>query len=108
MELVAMFLQNTAMYLLRNMIAFGHHIALICTYLKTSSLSGYDKKIPHALDVFTSDVFIQELAIAHPFAFLIHCPWAGPGPVGRTLSGQGSGQTFGVLAWPARGQGQVT
>jgi hypothetical protein len=23
-------------------------------------------------------------------------------------SGQGSGQTFGVLAWPAAGQGQVT
>jgi superfamily II DNA helicase RecQ len=70
-ELVFMLLLNTIMYPLRNLIAFGPYIALICTYLKTSSLCGYDKKIPHALDAFTADLIIQELAIARPFAILM-------------------------------------
>lgn len=70
-ELIAMLLYNTAMYPLRSLVAFGPFIALLCTYQKTSALSGYDKLIPHALDAFTSDLLIQELAIARPFAVLM-------------------------------------
>jgi superfamily II DNA helicase RecQ len=70
-ELTAMLLWNTAFYPLRNLIAFGSFIALTCTYLKTSKLSGHDKVIPHALDAFSSDLLIQELAIARPFAVML-------------------------------------
>ena len=63
-EMVAMLLQNTASYPLHNLISFGPYITLVCTYLKTSSITGYDKYVPHALDGITSDLIIQELAIA--------------------------------------------
>jgi hypothetical protein len=70
-SLMAMLLQNTPMYPLRNLVAFGAFIALNCTYSKTSSISGHDKIVPHALDGFTADLLIQELAIARPFAKLM-------------------------------------
>jgi len=49
---------------------FGSYVTLLCTYLKTSNLSGNDKCIPHALDAFSSDIMIQDLSIARPFAEL--------------------------------------
>lgn len=67
-EMVAMLLRNTATYPLRNLVAFGPYLSLNCTYLKTSSLTGHDKVVPHALDAFSSDLLVQELAIARPFA----------------------------------------
>jgi len=67
-EMVAMLLNNTPTYPLRSLVAFGQYIALLVTYLKTSSLTGIDKVIPHALDAFMSDLLVQELAIARPFA----------------------------------------
>jgi hypothetical protein len=70
-ELVSMLLYNTAMYPLRSLVAFGPFVALLCTYQKTSAITGYDKLIPHALDAFTSDLLVQELAIARPFSILM-------------------------------------
>ncbi|KDR66012.1 hypothetical protein GALMADRAFT_148186 [Galerina marginata CBS 339.88] len=67
-EITAMQLCNTVQYPTRNLVAFGHHIALIVTYLKTSAITGHDKLIPHSLSAFTSDILIQDLAIARPFA----------------------------------------
>jgi len=69
-ELTAMLLTNTQTYPLRNCMVFGSYVTLLCTYLKTSHLSGNDKCIPHALDAFSSDVLIQDLSIARPFAEL--------------------------------------
>jgi hypothetical protein len=70
-SLMAMLLENIPTYPLRNLVAFGPYVSLNCTYSKTSGLSGYDKIIPHALDAFTADLLIQELAIARPFAKLM-------------------------------------
>lgn len=67
-ELTAMLACNTQLYSVRNLVAFGKHISLLCTYLKTSSMSGADKLIPHSLDAFTSDLLVQDFAIARPFA----------------------------------------
>ncbi|KAJ3506846.1 hypothetical protein NLJ89_g6640 [Agrocybe chaxingu] len=67
-ELTAMQLCNLVTYPLRNLVVFGRHVALLCTYMKTSANSGYDKLIPHSLDAFTSDLLVQDLAIARPFA----------------------------------------
>jgi len=69
-ELTAMLLTNTPEYPLRNCVIFGSYVTLLCTYLKTSNLSGNDKCIPHALDAFSSDLLIQDLSIARPFAEL--------------------------------------
>ena len=69
-ELTAMLLTNTAEYPLRNCVVFGRYVTLLCTYAKTSNLSGNDKCIPHALDAFSSDLLIQDLSIARPFAEL--------------------------------------
>ena len=67
-ELTAMLICNIPTYPLRNLVVFGHHIALLCTYIKTSNTTGIDKLIPHALGAFQSDLFVQDLAIARPFA----------------------------------------
>lgn len=69
-ELTAMLLTNTAEYPLRNCVVFGRYVTLLCTYAKTSNLSGNDKCIPHALDAFSSDLLIQDLSIARPLAVL--------------------------------------
>ncbi|KAJ3505325.1 hypothetical protein NLJ89_g7481 [Agrocybe chaxingu] len=67
-ELTAAQLINTASYPLRNLVVFHKHLALLCTYLKTSALIGHDRLIPHSLDAFTSDLLIQDLAVVRPFA----------------------------------------
>jgi len=65
-----MLLVNTEFYPLRNLVAFGPHISLLCTYLKTSGITQTDKLLLHALSAFCSDILIQDLCLARPFACL--------------------------------------
>ncbi|KAI6043203.1 hypothetical protein EDC04DRAFT_2600380 [Pisolithus marmoratus] len=52
----------------QNLVVLGKHVSLLCQYLKTTELTGKDKLIPHALDGITSDILVQDLALARPFA----------------------------------------
>ncbi|KAI5982120.1 hypothetical protein EDC04DRAFT_2616906 [Pisolithus marmoratus] len=52
----------------RNLAVLGKHISLLCQHLKMSTLTGKDKLIPHALDGITSNILVQDLALARPFA----------------------------------------
>lgn len=67
-ELTSMIYRNTQARNTRNLMIFGQHVTLLCQYSKTSSLVGNDKLIPHGLDAVTSDILIQDLAMARPFA----------------------------------------
>jgi hypothetical protein len=66
-ELTSMNLRNTTTRN-RNIHVLGQHIAVMRTYHKSGALTGLDKLIPHSLDAVTSDLVIQDLAIARPFA----------------------------------------
>ncbi|KAF8803079.1 hypothetical protein BYT27DRAFT_7260412 [Phlegmacium glaucopus] len=48
----------------------GTHLAVVCQYHKSGSITGKDKVIPHSLDAVSSDLVIQDLSIARPFAEL--------------------------------------
>lgn len=48
----------------------GNHLAILCQYHKSASITGKDKIIPHSLDAVTADLTIQDLALARPFAEL--------------------------------------
>ena len=67
-ELTAMIYRNTQTRSTRNLMVFGQHITLLAQYSKTTALTGHDKLIPHGLDAITSDILIQDLALARPFA----------------------------------------
>ena len=67
-ELTAMIYRNTQTRPTRNLMVFGHHITLLTQYSKTTALTGQDKLIPHGLDAITSDILIQDLMLARPFA----------------------------------------
>ncbi|KAI6009129.1 hypothetical protein EDC04DRAFT_2610721 [Pisolithus marmoratus] len=67
-ELTAMTYRNTQARPTRNLVVLGKHVSLLCQYLKTTALTGKDKLIPHALDGITSDILVQDLALARPFA----------------------------------------
>ncbi|KAI5993057.1 hypothetical protein F5J12DRAFT_786048 [Pisolithus orientalis] len=67
-ELTAMTYCNTQTQLTWNLVVLGKHVSLLCQYLKTTALTGKDKLIPHALDAITSDILVQDLALARPFA----------------------------------------
>ena len=67
-ELTAMTYRNTKTRTTRNLVMMGDHLVILCQYLKTTALTGHDKLIPHALDAVTSDVLIQDLTFARPFA----------------------------------------
>ena len=54
----------------RGLYMIGNHLAVMCQYHKSASSTGKDKLIPHSLDAVTSDLLIQDLAIARPFAEL--------------------------------------
>lgn len=54
----------------RGLYMIGHHLAIVCQYHKSAGITGHDKLIPHSLDAVTSDLIIQDLAIARPFAEL--------------------------------------
>lgn len=54
----------------RGLYMIGNHLAIMCQYHKSASITGKDKLIPHSLDAVTSDLVIQDLGIARPFAEL--------------------------------------
>ncbi|KZP18978.1 hypothetical protein FIBSPDRAFT_744600 [Athelia psychrophila] len=68
-ELWNMCFGNTPMRT-RNLLMQGLFTVINRKYTKTGSISGHDKLIPHALDSFTGDLVVQDLAIARPFALL--------------------------------------
>jgi hypothetical protein len=55
---------------IRGLYMMGNHLAILCQYHKSASITSRDKLIPHSLDAVTSDLIIQDLAIARPFAEL--------------------------------------
>lgn len=55
---------------LRNLSIVDKCLMLLRTYGKTTSLTGKDRLIPHALDSVTADVLLRELILARPFACL--------------------------------------
>ena len=61
---------NTQTCHTRNLMVFDQHVTLLCQYSKTTALTGHDKLSPHGLDAITSDILIQDLAMARPFAQL--------------------------------------
>ncbi|KAF8425053.1 hypothetical protein L210DRAFT_3509366 [Boletus edulis BED1] len=69
-ELTAAIYCNTQTRPTRNLMVFGQHVTLLCQYSKTSAMTGHEKLIPHSLDAITSDILIQDLALARPFAQL--------------------------------------
>jgi hypothetical protein len=54
-----------------NLTALDKYLAVMRLYTKTRAFTGVDKLIPHALDAFTADLTIQDLAIARPFAEMV-------------------------------------
>ena len=69
-ELCCLEYRNTRTRSQRGLYVMGNHLAVVCQYHKSGSITGNDKVIPHALDAVTSDLVIQDLAIARPFAEL--------------------------------------
>lgn len=69
-ELTAMTYRNVQTRSTRNLVVFGQHITLLTQYSKTTALTGQEKLVPHGLDAITSDILIQDLVIARPFAQL--------------------------------------
>lgn len=51
-----------------NLVHIGPNLALLVMYHKGGSMSGQDKLVPHGLDGVTSDILIQDLVLARPFA----------------------------------------
>ena len=60
--------KNTCVRPSRGLFMMGKYLAYLCRYHKGSAISLRDKTIPHAFDAHTSDMIIQHLAIARPFA----------------------------------------
>ncbi|KAG6819759.1 hypothetical protein H0H93_008917 [Arthromyces matolae] len=69
-ELTAMTFKNIPTSTHRNCVVFGKYLAMLVTYHKGTAMTGSEKLIPHAFDGLTSDLIIQDLAIARPFAEL--------------------------------------
>lgn len=67
-ELTALTYRNTKTRPTRSLVMLGKHLTILCRYAKTTALTGQDRLIPHALDGITSDLMIQDLALARPFA----------------------------------------
>ena len=60
--------KNTRVRPSRGLFMMGKYLAYLCQYHKGSATTMQDKMIPHAFDAHTSDIMIQHLAIARPFA----------------------------------------
>jgi hypothetical protein len=60
--------KNTRVRPSRGLFMMGKYLAYLCQYHKGSAITGKNKMIPHAFDAHTSDMMIQHLAIARPFA----------------------------------------
>ncbi|KAF8868519.1 hypothetical protein BD779DRAFT_1683677 [Infundibulicybe gibba] len=69
-EMTCMQYVNTPTQPTRSLCMLGRHLAILCQYHKSSAITGHDKLIPHALDGFLSDLIIQDLSLARPFAQL--------------------------------------
>ncbi|KAG6863980.1 hypothetical protein C0991_001400, partial [Blastosporella zonata] len=69
-EITAMTFANIPTSTHRNCVVFGKYLAMLVTYHKGTAMTGMEKLIPHAFDGITSDLIIQDLAIARPFAEL--------------------------------------
>ncbi len=69
-ELTAMQYCNTKTRPLRNLVVLDKYLSVLRTYHKSAALTGHDKLIPHAIDACTTDLLIQDLALARPFAEL--------------------------------------
>src|SRR6266478_9281903 len=67
-ELAAMNMCNTRTRSKRNLCMLGGFLSVLRMYHKSGGLTGRDKLIPHALDGLTSDLLIQDLVLARPFA----------------------------------------
>jgi len=67
-EINCLVFKNTRVRPSRGLFMMGKHLAYLCQYHKGSSITLQDKTIPHAFDAHTSDMIIQHLAIARPFA----------------------------------------
>jgi len=67
-EVHAMNYRNSKTRTSRNLVAWDKYLAVMRMYTKTGAMTGTDKLIPHALDAFSGDLIIQDLAIARPFA----------------------------------------
>jgi hypothetical protein len=60
--------KNTRVRPSRGLFMMGKYLAYLCQYHKGSAITRQDKTIPHAFDAHTSDILLQHLAIARPFA----------------------------------------
>jgi len=67
-EINCLTFKNTHVRPSRGLFMMGSYLAYLCQYHKGSALTQKDKVIPHAFDAHTSDMIIQDLAIARPFA----------------------------------------
>jgi len=52
------------------LVVLDKYVAVMRLYTKTGAQTSLDKLIPHALDAFTADLIVQDLAITRPFAEL--------------------------------------
>ena len=67
-ELTAMLKENSETQSAKNVAFLDKYLSIIRMYHKGSNLTGQDKLLPHAVDGFTSDIMVQDLALARPFA----------------------------------------
>ncbi|KAH7917321.1 hypothetical protein BV22DRAFT_1026593, partial [Leucogyrophana mollusca] len=67
-EITPMTFCNVKTQDIRNLCILGKHVTILRDYHKGTQMTGHNKLIPHALDAVTSDMIIQALACAHPFA----------------------------------------
>jgi hypothetical protein len=67
-EFTGMQQHNTVNRNTRNIHILDNYVAIVRQYHKSAQLTGQDTFIPHALDGVMSDLIIQDLALAKPFA----------------------------------------
>ena len=72
-ELTALTYRNTKTHPMQSLVMLGKHLAILHQYMKVAALTGQEKLIPHALDAVTSDILIQDLMLARPFAEIAAC-----------------------------------
>ena len=69
-ELINALFRSCLTQQVRNLSVVEKCLMLLRTYGKTTSLTGKDRLIPHALDSVTADILLRDLIIARPFACL--------------------------------------
>ncbi|KAK1215350.1 hypothetical protein PQX77_022045 [Marasmius sp. AFHP31] len=68
-EICGMLMRNTSTRL-RNLCWVGKFLTVITRYTKTNANTGREQYLPHAADAVTTDLLMQSLALARPFASL--------------------------------------